>query len=171
MRRYFVRHEGLLSSIVVTENSVRVGELSSLPEVQNYKWSTESAASGRAHVELANSVHTANFAIVQNTIFLSLDGFFYRLSFTDLPPSHGTGAEELFLKAEIPGRIVKVLAKPGDAVAKGQELIVQEAMKMEITLRSPADLLVQSVHVHEGAQVQAEAVLMVFELSQDNTRS
>ncbi len=32
----------------------------------------------------------------------------------------------------MPGKIVKLLVKPGDAIKKGQPLIVMEAMKMEV---------------------------------------
>jgi 3-methylcrotonyl-CoA carboxylase alpha subunit len=56
-----------------------------------------------------------------------------------------------------------VLVKPGDAVAQNQPLIVQEAMKMEITLCAPANLVIANVQVTEGAQVEAEAVLVTFE--------
>lgn len=128
-----------------------------------YTWRPDGAGSGCARVEFADAAHAANFVVSENTVFLSLDGFFYRLSWSNLPPSRGTATGELSLKAEIPGRIVKVLAKPGDAVVQGQELMVQEAMKMEITLRAPADLIIQAVHVNEGTQVQAEAVLVAFE--------
>ena len=42
------------------------------------------------------------------------------------------------LTALMPGRVVKILARAGDAVAKGQSLMILEAMKMEHTLVSPA---------------------------------
>ena len=43
------------------------------------------------------------------------------------------------LKAPMPGLIHSVQAQPGDAVAKGDQLLVLEAMKMENVIKSPAD--------------------------------
>jgi len=42
----------------------------------------------------------------------------------------------------MPGRIVVVKAKAGDEVAEGQELLVMEAMKMELSLKAPRFWLV-----------------------------
>ena len=63
----------------------------------------------------------------------------------------------------MPGRIVKVLVKAGDAVAASQGLVVVEAMKMENELRSPRAGTVTEVRVTEGALVEANAVLIVIE--------
>ena len=65
--------------------------------------------------------------------------------------------------APMPGRIVKVLAAPGDAVAARQGLVVVEAMKMENELRAPRAGVVKEVRVREGVLVEARAVLMVME--------
>lgn len=172
MRRYFIRQDNFSAPFVVSAKSIRRGDMAPMPEGEtHYTWRPDSAHSGCARVEFADVAHVVNFVVTENTIFLSLDGFFYRFSWTNLPPSRGAATGELFLKAEIPGRIVKVLAKPGDAVVQGQELIVQEAMKMEITLRAPADLIIRALHVTEGAQVQADAVLLAFEPPQEMKRS
>jgi biotin carboxyl carrier protein len=62
----------------------------------------------------------------------------------------------------MPGRIVKVLVKPGEAVAARQGLVVVEAMKMENELRAPGPGTVTDVKVTEGASVEANAVLVVI---------
>jgi biotin carboxyl carrier protein len=64
--------------------------------------------------------------------------------------------------APMPGRIVKVLVRPGDEVAARQGLIVVEAMKMENELRAPGAGTVTDVKVVEGASVEANAVLVVL---------
>jgi biotin carboxyl carrier protein len=64
--------------------------------------------------------------------------------------------------APMPGRIVKVLVKPGQAVAARQGLVVVEAMKMENELRAPGPGTVTDVKVAEGASVEANAVLVVI---------
>ena len=43
------------------------------------------------------------------------------------------------IKAPMPGLVVRVLKEPGQAVAKGEGLIIMEAMKMENELKSPTD--------------------------------
>jgi len=64
--------------------------------------------------------------------------------------------------APMPGRIVLMKAKAGDSVDEGQELLVMEAMKMELTLRASHAARIASVHAQVGDFVEAEAVLMRF---------
>ncbi len=66
------------------------------------------------------------------------------------------------LTALMPGRVVKILARAGDAVAKGQSLMILEAMKMEHTLVSPRDGVVDRVAFNEGDLVPADALLFAF---------
>ncbi len=65
--------------------------------------------------------------------------------------------------APMPGRIVKLLVKPGDAVAARQGLVVVEAMKMENELRSPKAGTVTEVRVTEGMSVEARMVLVIVD--------
>jgi biotin carboxyl carrier protein len=64
--------------------------------------------------------------------------------------------------APMPGRVVKVLVAPGDAVLARQGLVVVEAMKMENELRAPRAGTVADVRVREGAPVEANVVLVVI---------
>lgn len=66
------------------------------------------------------------------------------------------------LRAPMPGRVVRVLCKAGDAVTRGQPLVVVEAMKMENELRAPDHATVAQVHVVEGASVEGGALLLTF---------
>ena len=65
--------------------------------------------------------------------------------------------------APMPGRIVLVKAKAGDEIAEGQELLVMEAMKMELTLRAPRAGRVEAVQATTGDFVEADAVLVKLE--------
>src|SRR5439155_23646921 len=69
------------------------------------------------------------------------------------------------LTALMPGRVVKVLAQEGDSVKKGQALLILEAMKMEHTLVSPRDGVVDRAAFREGDLVPADAVLFAFRAS------
>ena len=64
--------------------------------------------------------------------------------------------------APMPGRIVVVRAKAGDEVAAGQELLVMEAMKMEIALKAPHAGIIESVSAAAGDFVEADTILVKF---------
>jgi 3-methylcrotonyl-CoA carboxylase alpha subunit len=67
------------------------------------------------------------------------------------------------LIAPMPGRIIAVLAEAGADVTKGQPLIVMEAMKMEHTIKAPAEGRIAKVRYAVGDQVEDGAELIVFE--------
>jgi 3-methylcrotonyl-CoA carboxylase alpha subunit len=62
--------------------------------------------------------------------------------------------------APMPGRIVLVKAKAGDEIGEGEELLVMEAMKMELTLRAPRAGRIESVQAVAGEFVEADALLV-----------
>lgn len=64
--------------------------------------------------------------------------------------------------APMPGRIVLVKAKAGDTVEQGQDLLVMEAMKMELALKAPRAGTIDSISASEGEFVEADAVLVRF---------
>ena len=66
------------------------------------------------------------------------------------------------LVAPMPGRVVVVKAAVGAAVVAGQELMVIEAMKMELSLKAPRAGTVAEVRAAAGDFVEADAVLVVL---------
>lgn len=66
------------------------------------------------------------------------------------------------VKAPMPGNIMKVNVKVGDSVKKGDVLVVLEAMKMENDVCAPADAVVASVEVSQGATVETDTVLVTL---------
>lgn len=64
------------------------------------------------------------------------------------------------VRAPMPGLVLRVLVAPGDAVAKGQGVVVLEAMKMENELAAPADGVVAAVHAEPGAAVAKSDLLV-----------
>jgi biotin carboxyl carrier protein len=74
---------------------------------------------------------------------------------------HPSGEQRL--TASMPGRVVRVLARRGEAIAAGQGIVVIEAMKMQNEVRAPRDGIVKSLTVQEGAAVNAGEVLAVLE--------
>lgn len=67
------------------------------------------------------------------------------------------------IRAPMPGRVVLVRARAGDSVEKGQELLVLEAMKMELALKAPRAGILAEVRATAGDFVEADAVLVVLE--------
>lgn len=67
------------------------------------------------------------------------------------------------LEAPMPGKVIAVKTAPGQAVKKGDELLVVEAMKMENAIRAPRDGTVRSVAAHVGDMVGPGAVLVELE--------
>lgn len=64
------------------------------------------------------------------------------------------------IKAPMPGKITKIFVKEGQAVKKGDALVVMEAMKMEYTLKSDIDTNVEKVNVNLNDQVTLGSLLV-----------
>jgi 3-methylcrotonyl-CoA carboxylase alpha subunit len=71
------------------------------------------------------------------------------------------GGDEI--RAPMPGLVKHLAAVPGAAVAKGDVLVVLEAMKMEHALTAPRDGVVAEVLVAQGAQVTDGTLLLALE--------
>ncbi|MBP6215842.1 MAG: acetyl/propionyl/methylcrotonyl-CoA carboxylase subunit alpha [Luteimonas sp.] len=67
------------------------------------------------------------------------------------------------VRAPMPGRVVATRVQPGDRVAQGQELLVMEAMKMELALKAPRAGTVAELRAQPGDFVEADAVLVALE--------
>ncbi|MSQ11461.1 MAG: acetyl-CoA carboxylase biotin carboxyl carrier protein subunit [Dehalococcoidia bacterium] len=72
-------------------------------------------------------------------------------------------ALEKRITAAMPGRIVAVSVKPGQAVVEGQEVCVLEAMKMEQIIRTPTAGVVKAVPILPGQSVVAGDLLIEME--------
>jgi 3-methylcrotonyl-CoA carboxylase alpha subunit len=71
-----------------------------------------------------------------------------------LQPPLATAAGGGRVMAPIPGRVASLSARPGDTVARGQVLVVLEAMKMEISLSAALDGTVAAIHCAVGEMVE-----------------
>jgi biotin carboxyl carrier protein len=69
------------------------------------------------------------------------------------------------LTAPMPGQVRAVNVSEGEAVTKGQTLLVLEAMKMEIRIHAPQDGIVKKLFVKQGQTVEREQMLIEVEES------
>ena len=113
--------------------------------------------------ELPNSAIPANQAERYYSLSATTPKGRYDVELVD--PFHYEPADALpdaRLTALMPGRVVKVMAGVGDAVKKGQGLMILEAMKMEHTITSPREGVIERVAFRENDLVPADAVLFAF---------
>ena len=66
------------------------------------------------------------------------------------------------IKSPMPGLVHKLLKNTGDSVLSGDTILVLEAMKMENSIKSPIDGIIQSIEVIEGQSVDKGMVLVRF---------
>jgi biotin carboxyl carrier protein len=66
------------------------------------------------------------------------------------------------LKAPMPGLVLRIFVKEGDAVSKGDNLLILEAMKMENIIKAPADAVVRTVKIIPGDKVEKAQILLLF---------
>ena len=74
----------------------------------------------------------------------------------DLPDREVSGE----VRANLPGQIVDLFVKPGQAIKAGQPLAILDAMKMENELLAPKDGTVKSVEARKG-QILAKGDLIL----------
>ena len=65
--------------------------------------------------------------------------------------------------APMPATVLRINVKPGDAVKKGDILVLLEAMKMELPVRATDAGVVAAVRCREGELVDADAVLLEWQ--------
>ena len=64
------------------------------------------------------------------------------------------------VKAPMPGLVLDILVKPDQEVAKGDALLILEAMKMENVLKAEGDGVVKSIEVKKGTAVDKGQIII-----------
>jgi len=72
-----------------------------------------------------------------------------------------TGVQEV--RAQMPGKVVKLMVSVGQEVARDDALLILEAMKMENEIRSPIDGVVVKIGVVEGEPVEVDQLMVIVE--------
>jgi biotin carboxyl carrier protein len=63
----------------------------------------------------------------------------------------------------MPGKVVTVEVKVGDAVEEGETILILEAMKMQNEVTAPISGTVTAIHCEDGVNVEANVPLVVIE--------
>lgn len=106
----------------------------------------------------------------EKSITLRINAVRYSLQLKDKYDEllHSLGLDDLAdrkvndIKAPMPGMVLKMLVNEGDAVKKGDGLLVLEAMKMENIIKSPADGVVKKISAVQGTAVEKNQLLIQF---------
>jgi 3-methylcrotonyl-CoA carboxylase alpha subunit len=102
-------------------------------------------------------------AIRGDDVFVHLGGTAYQLRYEhplQRVAAQAQGSAEDHVRAPMPGSLVALHAKAGQAVARGETLLVMESMKMETTIAAPRDGVVEAVHFAVGQTFDRDALLL-----------
>jgi biotin carboxyl carrier protein len=118
---------------------------------------------GRSYnVELIETTGAKKYQV--NTLFYSFDAEVvdaetkYQKSRTRID-----SFEENVISSPMPGKVVKILVKPGEQVKAGETVVIVSAMKMESEYKVKNDRLIKEIKVKEGDTVSANQPLIIIE--------
>ncbi len=160
--RYTYQYNGQTYTLNIEQQSD--GQLTVSISERTFPVQTQPLANGGWRLLLNGQSHTVYAAAQGDQRFVQVDAASYTLT---VPNSKSvrrttqTGGAELV--AQMPGQVTAVLAQAGEEAARGQTLLILEAMKMEIRVTAPSDGHVQEVLVKQGAVVERGQRLVVFE--------
>lgn len=110
--------------------------------------------------------------IVDKKIWFKLNDQTFAYDIFDLMLSENVKSKSMLKSADkicspMPGKITKVFVSLGQKVKKGDSLIVMEAMKMEYTLKSDMDSVVESIQVKLADQVSLGQLLIKLKVNEE----
>ena len=138
-----------------------------------FAWDVIEVKNGSFHVIKDNRSYTVEVVkadAAEKSFLVSVNGNKYQLSvkdkFDELLKSLGfddLNAKKVNeIKAPMPGLVLDVRVSEGDAVKKGDPILVLEAMKMENIIKSSTDGVVKKINVKKGLAVEKNQVLINF---------
>lgn len=127
---------------------------------------------GRIFVRNSNQVKEVHAAVSGGKTFVDIDGVLYEFTqpvqdAAAAGDAAGDMADPSKIFAPMPGKIVKIMVKKGDAVKPKQHLVIVEAMKMENIVTARAQATVKAVNFAVGDQVDTDHPIMELELKSE----
>jgi biotin carboxyl carrier protein len=128
-------------------------------------------SSQKMHILLNNKsygVELASMDIAQKEMTIKVNGSLYQVKLKDrydellhqLGMDAKVGKKTNEIKAPMPGMVLRMMVKQGDTIAKGDGLLVLEAMKMENIIKAPADGVIKQLMVAERDKVEKNQVMI-----------
>jgi biotin carboxyl carrier protein len=141
---------------------------------QDFSWDVAQINKSTYHVIKDNksyNIEVLKFKPDTKEVFLKVNGNKYKYQikdkFDELLKSLGMDnlatTKVSDLKAPMPGLVLEVDVEVGQSVAKGDTLLILEAMKMENVIKSPTDGVIKSIVAKKGEAVEKNQVLLNFE--------
>jgi biotin carboxyl carrier protein len=168
--RFLVSIDGRQHEVDVKDIDGILSLLIGLPEGGPYDGDARTRDAGAGFSRPFRSYEVSIAPAADGAVMVHVDGIPVAVSVAPATgawsgPGKGSAAADgpQRVTSPMPGKIVKLLVKPGDTVGARQGLVVVEAMKMENELRAHAAGTVTEVRVTEGSSVEAGAILIVLE--------
>jgi len=123
------------------------------------------------HQEQSYTVQVVDVNYVDKEFILLVNNNQYTLKVADkfdilikeMGLNYSSGQKVNQVKAPMPGLVLNIEIEPGQAVSKGEALVILEAMKMENVIKSPGDGVVKRIAVNKGDAVEKNTLLIEFE--------
>ncbi len=148
----------ILSYDDLEDVEVRIGDSDSISVNLSYYIDSFSA-----EFEIADNIYDVTYMNENNNLTLIYEGRKIELYWNNPLNDNADDVDATHnLTAPMPGSVVSVNIKTGDKVIKGQPLIIIEAMKMEHTISSPIDGVIDRIAANIGDQVDDSLVLVYF---------
>jgi geranyl-CoA carboxylase alpha subunit len=121
----------------------------------------EERLEGAVRFTVSGLQQTARYVLHERTVHLDINGLVAAFRETTLEASASSRRDASSrLVAPMNGAIISVAARPGDTVAKGQLIVVLEAMKMQHEISAERNGTIDKVLVKPGDQVATRQVLV-----------
>jgi len=129
---------------------------------------------GNYHVISSNtsySVELVKLDTTQKIVVIKVNNKVYQVALKDkmddllekLGMDSVVEAKTVNLKAPMPGLILDIAVEKGQVIAKGDKLLILEAMKMENVIKATSDAVIEDIKVNIGDSVDNGQILMSFE--------
>ena len=147
--------------LVVNNDSIEY-EIHSLSDseieisISGQKWKVKRLSQKGNHLYLQLNDKNKKVIITETTqeFFADINGFSYSLKPKQKKVNSKASEDENSMFTPMPGKVLKVLVDVGQEVSSGDSLVIMEAMKMEHTLVSNKDAVVEEVLYKEGDLVE-----------------
>jgi biotin carboxyl carrier protein len=140
---------------------------------KSFEWDLSKISDGNFHILHQNKSYRAEVVkadYATKTFQLKINNKLHTVEVKDkfdlllekMGMSGGSSNKVNNIKAPMPGLVIDMKVKVGDAVKAGDPLLILEAMKMENILKAPADAVVKNVKVKKTDSVEKGQVLIEF---------